>query len=44
VVIAREAGAIVTDHYNKNNFPADGILCAAPQLHGKLLKYLQETR
>ena len=44
VVIAREAGAIVTDHYNKNNFPADGILCAAPQLHGKLLKYLEETR
>ena len=41
-VIAREAGAIVTDHRNKNNFPADGILCTTPELHPKFLKYLQD--
>ena len=42
VVIAREAGAIVSDHHDKNNFPADGILCTTPELHDKFLKYLQD--
>ena len=39
-IIAREAGAIVTDHRDKNNFPADGILCTTPGLHEQFLAYL----
>ncbi|MBQ7207423.1 MAG: inositol monophosphatase [Lentisphaeria bacterium] len=40
VVIAREAGAVVTDHHNGDAFPAKGFLCAPPALHEKLLAYL----
>ena len=39
-IIAREAGAVVTDHRDKNNFPADGILCTTPGLHEQFLAYL----
>jgi len=40
VVIAREAGAKVTDCHNGDDFPEKGTLCATPALHGKLLPYL----
>ena len=40
VIIAREAGAKITDCHNGDDFPEKGIVCATPALHEKLLSYL----
>ena len=37
VIIAREAGAVVTDFYNGTDFPQKGIICANPAIHDQLL-------
>ena len=41
-IIAREAGAIVSDHKDKNNFPAEGMLCTTPGVHEIFLSYLKD--
>ncbi len=40
-IIAREAGAVVCDFNGKNNFPADGIMAATPEIAAQMLDYLQ---
>lgn len=40
-IIAKEAGAVVTDLGGGNDYPAEGLLCAAPELHKKMLPYFQ---
>ena len=40
-IIAREAGAVVCDFNGKNNFPADGIIAATPEIAAQMLDYLQ---
>ena len=40
-IIAREAGAVVCDFNGKNNFPADGIMAATPEIAAQMLEYLQ---
>ena len=44
IVIAREAGAVITDLKGKNNFPFDGFLCTNGRIHRQMLAYFHDFR
>ena len=44
VIIAREAGAAVTDLYGKDEFPFKGFLCTNGKIHEQMLRYFHDFR
>ena len=42
VVIAREAGAVITDLFGQENFPGSGFLCTNGKIHTELLCYFHD--
>ena len=42
VIIAREAGAVVTDLFGKDEFPAKGFLCTNGRIHEKMLSFFYD--
>lgn len=44
VIIAREAGAVVTDLFGKTDFPACGFLCTNGKIHDELLGYFHDFK
>ena len=44
VIIAREAGAVVTDLFGKDEFPAKGFLCTNGRIHEKCFLFFMITR
>jgi len=44
VVIAREAGGIVTDLFGRGDFPGSGFLCTNGKIHEKLRAYFHDFR
>lgn len=44
VVIAREAGAVVSDLFGKDNYPGEGFLCTNGRIHEKILSFFYDYR
>ncbi len=44
VIIAREAGAVVTDLFGGENFPDKGILCTNGHIHEKILSFFHDFK
>ena len=42
IIIAREAGAKITDLYGRENFPDQGFLCTNGKIHDALLKFFYD--
>ena len=43
-IIAREAGAVITDFYGGDEYPAKGFLCTNGKIHEKMLSFLYDYR
>ena len=44
VIIAREAGATVSDLFGKDDFPGSGFMCTNGKIHAELLGYFHDFR
>lgn len=43
-IIAREAGAVITDLFGKEEYPASGFLCTNGKIHEQMLSYFHDYR